>query len=348
MKIPAIRKLPSGAWFCQLRIDGKSISITDMDYDTVQAKAYAYKAGLLKDKRAPKQITVGQALEEYIESRGNVISPSTLRGYKMISKHRFLGLQKRAVTSLTQSIVQRAINEEAALCAPKTLKNAWMLIASAIVQSGGESYSVKLPMVQKHDKAFLQPEQIPVFCEAIKGSVVEVPALLALWSCRRSEILGLDWSNVDLEQRRIKICESVVIGDAEKKVCKPTLKTSASVRTIPICQQLYDALSAVPPEQRCGKVVDLPHESMYKRINTICRRSGLPLVGVHGLRHSFASLSYSLGISAKAAMRIGGWSNDSVMLSIYTHLADADVSAAENALTEFFAADQNANKNANG
>lgn len=33
MKIPAVRRLPSGSYFCQLRINGQSISITEPTYD---------------------------------------------------------------------------------------------------------------------------------------------------------------------------------------------------------------------------------------------------------------------------------------------------------------------------
>lgn len=51
MKIPKVIQLPSGMYFCQLRLNGQSISITDAGPDTVTAKAYAYKTGILKARR---------------------------------------------------------------------------------------------------------------------------------------------------------------------------------------------------------------------------------------------------------------------------------------------------------
>ena len=68
----------------------------------------------------------------------------------------------------------------------------------------------------------------------------------------------------------------------------------------------------------------------------MCRKNGLPEVGLHGLRHSFASLAYHLGISERVAMRIGGWSNTATMHEIYTHLASADIAKSAAALLQYF------------
>ena len=68
----------------------------------------------------------------------------------------------------------------------------------------------------------------------------------------------------------------------------------------------------------------------------------LPMVGTHGLRHSFASLAYYLEVPEKVTMEIGGWADDQTMRRIYTHIAQADVKRYEQAFSGFFA-----NKNAN-
>lgn len=354
MTIPKIRQLPSGMWFCQLRLNGQSVSITDADRDTVEAKAYAYKAGVLKARRTPEDITVGTALTRYIDSRRNVVSPSTIRGYLMIQKHRFAGLQKIKLSALTAAIVQREVNAEATTCSPKTLKNAYGLIKSAISFAGGETFEPKKPQVPKHEKQYLRPSQIPIFCEAIRGNKYEAAALLALWSCRRSEILGLAWSAVDLEQRRIRLEQSSVIDEHEQLITKDTMKNNTSARTIPIAQQLYDVLSAVPEEDRHGAVIKGSVEGAYKAVNRVCSKNKLPLVGLHGLRHSFASLAHYLNMPLKTAMAIGGWADDHVMLSIYTHISEEEeILSAENEMLRFYDGDSGdeskdaANKNAN-
>ena len=68
-------------------------------------------------------------------------------------------------------------------------------------------------------------------------------------------------------------------------------------------------------------------------------------MGVHGLRHSFASLAFHLGLTEQETMELGGWSDYNTMRKIYTHLAAADRLKSQNKMAAFFKA--NANKDAN-
>ena len=76
--------------------------------------------------------------------------------------------------------------------------------------------------------------------------------------------------------------------------------------------------------------------ALYANIQRICENAGLPKVGVHGLRHSFVSLCYHLGISELACMKMAGYSDYATMRRIYTHLATEDEKKAENSLIRFF------------
>jgi integrase len=76
--------------------------------------------------------------------------------------------------------------------------------------------------------------------------------------------------------------------------------------------------------------------SVNKRINTVCRSAGLPEVGMHGLRHSFASLAYHVGVGELETMRLGGWSDPNTMRRIYRHLSEKDKDAAAQKIAAFF------------
>lgn len=338
VKIPNIRQLPSGAWTCQIRIgsagERQSISITDDDYDTVYAKAYAYKTGIIKAKSAPVVSTVGDALSRYISNRENISSPSTIRGYNTIARNRLKSLQARPISSLTPNMVQQAINAESGKCSPKTLQNAWSFFRSAIIEAGGEAFDPRLPQVPPAEKLYLLPEQIPVMLEEIKGSRYEAAILLGLWSCRRSEIYGLQWDMVDMKKRTIRICRTLVQQTDNSYVLKEIAKNKSSHRIIPISDQLYAALEREP--DKTGAVVRHSPNNLYDAVNSICRRLGFPLVGVHGLRHSFASLGYKLGIPAKIMRQIGGWESDDIMMKIYTHISTRDVNDAAAEILKFF------------
>ena len=132
MKIPQPRKLPSGSWFVRVTIDGKVISITKPTEKEAIAEAVALKAGMKKAKKAPASMTLSKAIDHYIERRQNIISPSTIRGYRGIQTQRFQSYMNTDLSRMTKDKWQRAVNQEAKLCSPKTLKNAWGFIGSVL------------------------------------------------------------------------------------------------------------------------------------------------------------------------------------------------------------------------
>ena len=334
MKLPKIEKLPSVSYHAQVQIGGKRYSITEPTQKQVEREIAALK---LKLKRAPEKSTagtLGDAIDRYIESRENILSPSTIRGYREIRRNRFQGSMSKKVLKLDSRTLQAMIDAEAKICGPKTVKNAWGLVKAAIETETGERITVRLPQVPPSDRPFLDPEQIKIFIAAVHGTSIEIPALLALSSLRASEIAGLKWSDVDLKKRLIRVSGAAVRDSEYKLVEKKTNKNRSSARTVPIIDPLYNALSAV--ERKTGKVVALTANHIYGTVNDICTSVGLPKVGLHGLRHSFASLAYSLGIPEKITMEIGGWSDDRTMRKIYTHIAQQDKAHFEGKFTQFF------------
>lgn len=337
MKVPEPKKLPSGNWFIQMRLNGVSVPVTAPTAKECKRQAELIKAEYRANKRViqahEENITLGDAISKYIAERSNSLSPSTLNGYECIKKTRFKSVMDKPINSIADW--QKICNAEAALCSPKTLRNAWGLILSVLKENGIEGISVRLPQAVKAERPFLEPEQIKTFIEAMKGNTCEIAALLALHSLRKSEILALDWKDVDLKKKQIHVAGAVVLGVGNKFVEKPTNKTQKSRRYVPIMiPQLYDALSAV--EDKTGKVVKCKPPTIYDNVNRICEKNGLPLVGVHGLRHSFASLAYHIGMPEQLAMELGGWSDYGTMRKIYTHLANADRAKYTNAMSDFF------------
>lgn len=334
MKTPTPKQLPSGSWRIQLTVGDRRISITDPDRDKCVAKAMAYSAGILKAKKNPAPITLTKAIDNYIEARAHSLSPSTVRGYRAIQKHRFTDLMSRPVASITAATAQKAVNKEVPLCNAKTLTNAWRFVSSVIYEASGERLDIALPPIIPNEHPYLTPEQIPIFLEAIKNHPVEIPALLGLMSLRRSEIAGLKWSSVDLENKLIRVEGASVVGENEKFVNKPTNKNSTSRRVVPITARLLELLQTA--DRKGEYVVTCNPHSIRRWVNQICEANGLPLIGTHGLRHSFASLAYYLDIPEKTAMKIGGWANDATMRKIYTHISQNQIGEESAKLLSFF------------
>lgn len=343
MKPPKAKQLPSGMWYCRIRVDGKDISITRSSEKVAIAEAMAIKAGIIELRRTPTKMTLEQAIERYIDARRRVLSPSTICGYQTIKKTRFQTSMQLQLAALTAERLQQMVNQEARLCGAKTLKNAWSLVAAAIEAETGSRPSVRLKQIVRKERPYLTPDQIQIFVRALRGRKIEVPALLALCSLRRSEILNLRWKNVDFAAGVIRVRGAAVYDENWQLVHKDENKNRASRRDVPLIQPLRIALEEI--ERKSEYVVTMNPSYLYEGINAICASNGLPSVGVHGLRHSYASLAYHLGLSERIAMRIGGWSDSATMHEIYTHLAAADVAKSAAALLEYFEPEKSDDEN---
>ncbi len=337
MKIPKPRKLPSGSWFVRVRIDGEDICITRRTEKEAVAEAMAVKAGLRLNARTEQtDATLRQMIDRYIRKREPVLSPATIRGYMIIRKNRLQRIMDIPLKKLTDDDFQLAVNADlmGGLSA-KTMRNTWGFIKTVLQKEGRRVVEVSLPDVIIEPHEFLQPDQIGIFIEAMRGHRYEIPALLALHSLRSSEILDIRWTDIDTEQGLIHVRGAAVPDKDNKLVHKESNKNRASRRSIPI---LIERLREVVDEsdQSSEYVCTVRSSTLFNAFNRVCEKNGLPKVGIHGLRHSFASVAYSLGQPEEVTMRLGGWSDYGTMRKIYTHLAEKDLARHTNALSDFF------------
>lgn len=348
MKIPTPRKLPSGSWNIHLRLGGESISITEVSRAECVRIAQKTKADYLADKKTRPTCqadpTLREVCERYIQQKEKLRrSPETVRGYDIIMRNRFqsaMDLKLREIRNW-----QELYNAEAAKYGPKTMANTWAFIRAACASTGVTLPQIETVAPRRTEHAFLEPDEIRAFIRASEGDPYRIALLLALQSCRVSEILAIDWTDVDLEKERVEIRGALVRDRLNKKVEKTENKTKDSTRTLPIfIPELLAELRAVP--QKSGKVVVANENTLLKHANRVCDAASVHRVGVHGLRHSFASLCYALTpqVPERIVMQLGGWNNPRTVNEIYTHLSKKEVGKHIDSLREFF---KNANGNGN-
>ena len=190
--------------------------------------------------------TLRQAIDAYIDSRTNTLSPATLRGYDIVKRNRFKGIMDTHLEQLEDTDLIAAVNTEATLCSAKTLKNAWGLIRPALkMATGRKPPDVTLPQVVPQERVFLDATEIQIFRAAVRGNRYEIPFLLALSSLRMSELMALRWEDVDLKHKRIRVAGAAVPGRDHKMVHKKETKNRTSNRYVPILMdQLQKALEA--------------------------------------------------------------------------------------------------------
>ena len=336
-KRPTPKKLPSGNWRCQVRVDGRYISVTDEDKEVCQAKAMAIQAKAMEKEEKKKAITLSEAIDEYLKSKSNALSPSTIRGYETVKRNRFKGLMKRNVYSITKKDVQIAVNQECKTASPKTIANAYGVVRPVLKQYGIDVFGVTLPKKSKPDKTYLQLEEIGPLLETAQGDSCELPILLALWmGMRRSEILGLCWDCVDEEAGTITVKRTVVPDKNHKWILKDVTKNKSSNRVLRCPDYIMVLLSEARSGRTDGRCFDMHPDTLRKHIHALCAKCGVTDTSTHGLRHTSAAVMRNVGVSDDYAMQRGGWTEERTYKGLYSYVFDSVASEEDEKINKFY------------
>lgn len=317
------------AWYATVMVDGQRTYVSGESEEEYYAKAQAVKTRQLAIKKAAPKMTLGTAIDNYINDNDAVLSPSTINAYRSYRKTRFKDYMDDDVEQINY---QRMINEECKKVSPKTVHNAYRLVTASLKHANILIPEINLPQKRKTERPWLDYQQISILLDKCKGKPYELGILLGLHGLRRSEILHLTSDDIDTERGLIYVRGASVIGENNKLTDKATNKTTSSTRTVNIViPRLNDVVVG-----KNGKLITTNPTTMYSLINRLCEKNGLPQVGVHGLRHSYISLCFHLGWNMQTVMQQGGYSNPQVVNEVYRHLAAQDANADIQRMKDFY------------
>ena len=327
--IPKAIKLPSGKWNIKMMVNGKRISVTAATKRDVEYQARNKKERLLLDSSSKDaRITLGEAIDRWLDARTEVISPTTLAAYHSYRKNHFQTVIDCPVAS--EIDWQAIINEETKKYSPKTIKNVWGLIVPVLEDCNIKIPKVRLPQLIRHERTFLEPEQIHPFMDVIRGDMYELPYLLGLQSLRQSEILAIT---------RDKITDTHILVQGSRVktptglVYKETNKTDSSRRSTRI---VISRILEIADDFDYSMFTEKNPEVYTKHLKYITRENGLPELTMHTLRHTWVTLCFYLGIDAYDCMLWGGWHDIMTINNHYRHLASRSRKESEQKLTSFF------------
>lgn len=254
--------------------------------------------------------TVGLALENYINDRSRVLSPSTIRGYnKMIpSFDSISGLQ---VSDLRSSDLQRLINDMAMDVKTKTIKNRIGFLLSALDYAGYDK-KIKVRYPQNNSKKVKAPETDEVYCflSECGDAMRPIVALAAFGGLRRSEIAALKVGDISRDLHLIYVRAALVLGD-NGYIYKSFPKNESSIRSVELPDFVFDLL---PLEGSPDDFLfDLTPAAISDRFARLAARLHIDAT-FHSLRHFAASFRSDLGIPTKYIEEFGGWTPGSKIL----------------------------------
>ena len=330
----------SGSWRILVYLgkdeNGKRIyeSVTRADkYECIEAASKLAKHHHEIAMR-PSSMTLGEAIDKYVASKSNVLSPATIRGYSNIRRNHLQPEMDLQLRNINNSIVQTAINREAKSNSPKTVANTYGLLKTVIKEYSGKTIEATLPQKEDSDINIMTEEECQKLVKAIEGDPAETPILLALFlGLRRSEIIALEYSDWDSKNKVLNI-DKASVPDKEGKFVIKTTKTRKSKRKLPVPDYLARKLDNCVTNKE--KFCPIHISAVSRHLAKICEQEGIRHVGLHALRHQNASVMLLLGTPDKYAMERGGWSSNDTMKRIYQHTIDTRRNEANTIINDYF------------
>ena len=209
--------------------------------------------------------------------------------------------------------------------------------------------------VHKKEIECYSPEDVEKLIEVLQNEPIKYQAiiLLALDSgCRRGEITGLTWNDVDFEKSSIKINKATQYVSGYGTFEKST-KSDTSNRIVYITPTTIQILKKYKSEQSKQKLLlgnkwqnsirvfttdygeDMHPDRPYKILKHIIKKYNLKDITFHGLRHTSISLQISSGIQTQIISKRAGHSNISITHNIYSHFFDSGFKEVANKMDNF-------------
>ena len=295
------------------------------------------------------EYTTGQWLEvwfnDYAMLKVRPSSHQTYRGYLdhhikpyigniPLTKLSSLDLQRLYKKLLSDGRVDRIESKKQPKgLSAKTVRNIHQIISSALKLAVEQKLIARnpaegcaLPKVERKEMQTLPVEQLTSFLREAKDSGVFALYYIDLTTgLRRGELLGLKWSDIDLEKGDLRVQRQ--IGRIDGKIIEMPLKTKNAYRTLPLSADAISVLKIqkckvgnsewVFPSPTGGP---MSPDSVLHMLHRVLKRAGLPKVRFHDLRHTFATLALQNGVDIKTVSGMLGHFSAGFTLDTYAHV----------------------------
>lgn len=309
---------------------------------------------------APSTITVADLLDRYIEEQVEVLQPGTVRGYRDKAKRLKASLGTVKLTKLAAQQLDRAYRAWLAEdLSPATVHHCHALLSAAVHQAVrwgivGSAVTDKAtpPPLRARTPISVSPGTVRKLIDAAEESRSQVLgaaiALAAVTGCRRGELCGLRWSDLDLETGRIWVRRAVKHGLDHRQVVVGPTKTHADRRlaldrlALAVLAKHRERIEEIASKLDVTVLPDgyilsaeadcaqpLKPDSLGQAFRRVAERVGVN-IRFHDLRHFSATQLIGAGTDVRTVAGRLGHADPSTTLRVYSHaIADRDKAAAQ-------------------
>lgn len=194
----------------------------------------------------------------------------------------------------------------------------------------------------REGKDFMNKEQVRQYIQHLNEEPLFYRAMVNLMiftGLRRGEVVGLQWGDIDLEQRTLQVVRNVIRDTkSETGIYIGTPKTEDGARTIALSSYLVELLKSWKDEQATRRGVLLPTAYVFSNaedlywplypttvtawVHDFEVRHELPKVSPHDLRHTAATLALQSGANLKTVQDMLGHADFKTTATYYTGITE--------------------------
>jgi len=301
---------------------------------------------------APNRITLGEWMTHWITNiKPLKCDETTLYGYRnIINKHIIPLIGHVFLQEVKPSTIytyfglaknNHGLNDN-------TLRKHYVLLKDSFKYAMNDDKILKNPLdrvdapkKQKREMCYYSAEELELLIQAAgKDRRMRVIIMLgALYGLRRGEIAGLRWKDIKFKEDSTLTVNQVRTQAGGKIVIKDA-KTLASHRTLHLTKNMGLELISLRELQRKRKnalgdsyvdteyVITADDGRLYKpnhlnwMLEQVIIKNNLKPITLHGLRHTFASLSNAAGVGIHDTSKALGHASIAITSGTYTHLFD--------------------------
>lgn len=328
------------SWWADFRFNGHRCR--KRSPDNSKAGAQAYEALLrqklargeqIEVKQPTAQLTFAEFAPEWFETyvKSNCKHSEILTREGILRVHLVPWFGKLPLEKIqTLPIEQYKADRIKTGLSPKTINNHLAALSKSLhcAHEWGrmttEPPKIKRLKANSHRIDFLSPIESHQLLQDRSDPTWNTAILLALRTGMRfGEIIGLEWSDVNWEQKLITVRQSLVRG---------VLGTpkNGKIRFIPMTEDVHDTLSDI---RRVHGFVfprtegEWTHRVALNAIHRICKRTGVRKTSWHILRHTFASHLAMESVPIPVIQQLLGHASI-VMTMRYAHLSPSKLNEA--------------------
>lgn len=309
----------------------------------------------MEDRDRSQSMLLTDYMDKWVKVKKNSIAHATYESYSgMINGRikRFFDPLGVTVSTVTPQLLEDFIEDlqDAGLRGSSQVRH-YQVIKQCLDTAVRKDYILRNPMDKvdrpkksKFYASFYNKDEALKMLEYSKDDSCYIPILLAtFYGMRRSEVIGLQWSSIDLENNQIHINHKAYEQSIKGKnvvLITEEMKTESSRRSVPLIPFVKAELIKHREQQKEYKKA---FRKQYSREweNCICvnpkgeiitpsyvtthfkkflDKHNLRIIRFHDLRHSCASLMVGQGMSMKQVQIWLGHSTFSTTADIYAHL----------------------------